>query len=68
MESFEAVVSEGTVNEKRRFIRAFVQRIEIAAQTQQTRLLLRDLCDVRHRRPWCAGPGSCSGGAIRSCS
>ena len=26
------------------------------------------LCDVRHRRPWCAGPGSCPGGAIRSCS
>jgi len=43
MESFPEVVAEGTVDEKRRFIRAFVQRIEIDPQTQQSRLLLRDL-------------------------
>ncbi len=43
MGNFEEVVAEGTVDEKRRFVRAFVQRIEIGPATQQTRLLLRGL-------------------------
>lgn len=41
MGRFEQVVSEGIVDEKRRFVRAFIQRIDVAPETQQVRLALR---------------------------
>jgi len=41
MEGFGAVVAEGTVDEKRRFTRALVQRTETDPDTQQMQLLLR---------------------------
>ena len=42
MGEFEKVASEGTVDEKRRFVRAFVQRIEIEPGTKDVRLVLRE--------------------------
>jgi len=40
MGSFEQIVSEGTVDEKRRFVRAFVQRIEIDPDSDERRIHL----------------------------
>ncbi len=40
---FDEIVAEGTVDEKRRFLRAFIHRIVIEPETRRTRLTLRDL-------------------------
>lgn len=43
MGSFEDVVAEGTVDEKRALIRAFVKRIDIEPESRHARLSLYDL-------------------------
>ena len=40
---FDEVVTEGTVDEKRRFIRAFVHQIVLEPGTLQARITLRDV-------------------------
>jgi hypothetical protein len=43
MGTIEDVVGEGTVDEKRSLIRAFVQQVQVYPESRETRLLLREL-------------------------
>jgi hypothetical protein len=47
MGAFDKVVAEGTVDEKRAFIRAFVHQVQVSPESRQTHLLLRELPQLR---------------------
>jgi hypothetical protein len=52
MRDFEKVVAEGTVEEKRSFIRAFTRRVELDPETGEGLAEIYDLPDFTAARSW----------------